>query len=159
MKKILLATAILLAILGGLYLMQNYFNQGDIFSFGNKKPTVTIGNQTFQVTIAKNQKDREVGLSQTKSISQNQGMIFLFDKPDHYAFWMKDMKFPIDIIYINNDTIVTIKSNALPPKSGESPAIYTPTEPSNKVLEIQAGLSDKYHFKNGDKVKYENIGN
>ena len=67
------------------------------------------------------------------------------------------MKLPIDIIYINNDQIVTIQSNVLPPKEEESPIVYIPTEPSDKVLEINAGLSEKYGFKKGDVVKIKNL--
>lgn len=159
MKKILLWFALLLIIVGGIVLVQNYQKKGGI-SFLKKPSIVTIDSHSFKVTVANSQKTREVGLSETKSISPDQGMIFLFDKPDLYSFWMKNMKFSIDIIYINNDTIVTIKNNAQPPKNNkESPIIYTPTAPSDKVLEIQAGLSEKYKFKNGDKVKYENLGN
>lgn len=152
MKKVLLAFAILLILIGGLVLVQNYQKNGRISIF-KKTPVITIDAQSFKVTVAASQQEREIGLSKTKSISSNQGMIFLFDKPDFYSFWMKNMQFPIDIIYINNDTIVTIKANAQSPKNNnENLIIYTPTEPANRVLEIQGGLSEKYKFKNGDKV-------
>lgn len=159
MKKILLLFALLLIIIGGVVLAQNYLKEGKMSIF-KKTPNITIGSHNFKVAVAASQQELEVGLSETKSLSQNQGMIFLFEKPDYYSFWMKNMKFPIDIIYINQDTIVTIKNNVAPPKNNnEIPIIYTPTEPSDKVLEIQANLSKKYNFKKGDKVKYENLGN
>jgi uncharacterized membrane protein (UPF0127 family) len=72
---------------------------------------------------------------------------------------MKNMKFPIDIIFINNDQIVTIQNEAQVIKGQENPTIYSSTGPADKVLEIQAGLSKKYNFKAGDRVKYENLGN
>ncbi len=160
MKKVLLAFAFLLIVLGVMHLTQNYLNREGTFSFFKKTPIVTINGNNFRVIVATSQQEREIGLSETKQLSQNQGMIFLFDKPDYYPFWMKNMKFPIDIIYINKDIIMTIKSNVqLPKDNKENPTIYTPTAPSDKVLEIQAGLSEKYNFKNGDKVKYENLGN
>lgn len=159
MKKILLVFALLLIVTGAMFFTQNYLT-GTKLSFYKKNPIVTIGERNFKVVVAASQQEREVGLSETKSLQQDQGMIFLFEKPDYYPFWMKNMQFPIDIIYINNGTIVTIKNNAEPPKNkNESLTIYTPTAPSDKVLEIQAGLSKKYNFKNGDKVKYENLGN
>jgi uncharacterized protein len=159
MKKILLILAILVVVILGLYFIQKYSKNG-ILPIGNNIPTVTIGNNSFKVSIAASGKDQEIGLSETNSIAANQGMIFLFKVPGYYSFWMKNMKFPIDILYINNDTIVTIINDAKAPKnSAESLTIYAPTQPADKVLEIQAGLSNKYHFKNGDKVKYENIGN
>lgn len=158
MKKVLLLFALLLIIIGGLVLIQNYLKEGDV-SFFKKTPIVTINNRKFKVAIASSQQEKEIGLSKTKSISENQGMIFLFEKPDYYSFWMKNMKFSIDIIYINNDTIVTIKNNVPLIKDKENPTIYSPTQPADKVLEIQAGLSEKYKFRNGDKVIYENLSN
>lgn len=159
MKKILLLFALLLIVIGGVVFVQNYLKDGKM-SFFLKTPIVTIGNHNFKVAVAASQQEREVGLSEAKSLQQNQGMIFLFEKPDYYSFWMRHMKFPIDIIYINKDAIVTIRNNAQPPNGNtESPTIYTPTAPSDKVIEIQAGLSEKYNFKSGDKVKYENLGN
>jgi uncharacterized protein len=159
MKKVLLVFALFLIVVGALYFTQNYIKGGGILVPLKGTLTVTIDNHVFKVAKAASQKEREIGLSETKSISQDQGMLFLFDKPDYYPFWMKNMEFSIDIIYISNDTIVTIKENAQPPKNKENSIIYTPAKPSDKVLEIQSGLSKKYNFKNGDKVKYENLGN
>ncbi|MBI4096721.1 MAG: DUF192 domain-containing protein [Candidatus Levybacteria bacterium] len=151
MKKVLLAFALLLILTFGMVFAQNKLKT---------KPTAAINNRIFELDIADSQKEREVGLSETESLSENQGMIFIFDKPGYYSFWMKNMKFPIDIIYINKDTIVTIKNNVKPPKDNkESPIIYAPTALADRVLEIQAGLSEKYNFKNGDKVQYENLSN
>lgn len=152
MKKVFLLFGFLLLVIGGVVFMQNYINGGNI-SFFKKTPTVTINGQSFKATTATTEPEREIGLSNTASLPQDQGMIFIFEKPDFYSFWMKNMKFPIDIIYINNDTIVTIASNAQPPKeNNENLIIYTPTAQADKVLEISAGLSEKYKFKNGDKV-------
>lgn len=160
MRKVLFLFAILLLITGGIYFVQKYVNGGGKFELFKKTSTITIDSQSFKVTVASSQQDREIGLSKTNSLAQDQGMIFLFDKPDYYSFWMKNMKFPIDIIYINKDTVVTIKNNAPAPKnSSESLIIYTPTEPADKVLEINAGLAEKFKFKNGDKVIYENLSN
>ena len=157
MKKVLLLFALLLVVIGGVVLAQNYLKEGKISLF-KKSPTIIIGDHKFEVNVADSQEEREIGLSKAQSLSDNQGMVFLFEKPDYYSFWMKNMKFPIDIIYINGQEVVTIQSNVQPPTSPtESPIIYSPTEPSDKVLEIKAGLSEKYNFKKGDKVKIENL--
>lgn len=159
MKKVLLVFGLLLVIIGGIVLLQNYLKTKNFISF-NKTAKITINNHTFELKVAKSGQEKEIGLSETNSLPENQGMLFIFDKPDYYSFWMKNMKIPIDIIYINNDQIVSIENNAQPAKnSDENPIIYTPTEPSDKVLEINAGLSEKYSFKKGDKVKYENLSN
>ncbi|MEK7534060.1 MAG: DUF192 domain-containing protein [Patescibacteria group bacterium] len=124
----------------------------------DKRPTVTINKYTFNLYVAKTPKDREIGLSKYNNIPQNFGMIFLFDKPDFYSFWIKDMKFPIDIIFIRNGRIVTIHKNVKPPtNSNENPPIYRSSEPADIVLEINAGLSEKYNFKEGDVMRLDNV--
>lgn len=120
-----------------------------------KTPKITINNHTFNLYIAKTSQDKEVGLSKYSNLSQNQGMLFLFGTLSNYSFWMKDMKFPIDIIFIGNNRIVEIYQKLQPPKEGQNLTIYRPPELSDTVLEINAGLSEKYGFKNGDSVKID----
>jgi uncharacterized protein len=161
MKKILLLTLIFLIIAGGLYYVNNYSKKGVLSVFTSGKiPSVSVANRKFKVVIAKTPKELQIGLSETKSLSNDQGMVFIFDRADYYPFWMKNMKFPIDIIYINKDTVATIINNAKAPKNNnENLTVYTPTTSSDKVLEINSGLAQKYNFKIGDKVTYENLGN
>lgn len=141
---------ILLAIPGIIILILLVIN----FSLNKNKSFVTINDKTFYVDVAKTDLEREKGLSIYNSLSENKGMIFTFKTPDYYAFWMKDMKFAIDIIYIRNNRIIAIYENVKPPKtSDEKPTIIKPNEKSDAVLEINANLSKKYNFKIGDFVK------
>jgi len=157
MKLIFALFAILLAIVGGIAYLQT--NQTNIsLPFGNTTPTATINEQKFNITVAKTPQEKETGLSGKDSLPENSGMLFPFDRPDYYAFWMKDMKFSIDILYINGNKIVTIVENAQPPKSkDEILPIYKPDELADTILEINAGLSKKYNIKKGDLVKIENL--
>lgn len=116
----------------------------------------TIGEHTFLVSVARTPEELQKGLSGRNSLPTDQGMLFVFEKANNYAFWMKDMKFPLDIIFINNDRIVSITKNADPAKEGtNNPPVYTPPQPANRVLEINGGLSDEYGFKVGDQVLFE----
>lgn len=127
---------------------------GSNLSFLRDNKSVTIDGHTFSVTVANSAKDKEVGLSATTSLSENQGMYFPFQPEGYYAFWMKNMKFPIDIIFIHNNHIITIYSRVPAPTSASQILpIYKPTEPTDSVLEISSGLADKYNFKVGDSVK------
>lgn len=116
--------------------------------------TVSIDGHTFYVTLVKTEKDQEIGLSHRSSLPQDQGMLFPFDHPDYYAFWMRDMKFPIDIIYIANKHIVSIYANVPKPTTTDTATlpIYKPNQPADTVLEINAGLANTYHFSVGDTV-------
>ena len=150
MKKFLALFTILLLIVTIVLTAQNHFKTR------SKTPTATIHNHTFKLELAKTQKEKEIGLSAKKTLEKDFGMLFPFEKPSYYSFWMKSMKFPIDIIFINNDRIVTIYKNVSPPKNpSEGLQTFAPKEPADTVLEINAGLSEKYNFKEGDIVKIE----
>lgn len=120
------------------------------------RPSVIINNKAFYVDIAKSDNQKSLGLSIYNSMPEDKGMIFPFERAGIYSFWMKGMKFPIDIIYINNNRVVEIFPELPFPKdSTQNPAIVTPKEKANFVLEINAGLSKKYNFKKGDLVKID----
>lgn len=121
--------------------------------FGGPRAEVTVAEHTLKVEVADSPEEREAGLSKKNSLPENQGMLFVFEQPGEYPFWMKDMKFPIDIIFISGDKIVTIYGNVQPPTSDNpSLPLYSPTAPSDKVLEINAGLAEQYGMKQGDTV-------
>ncbi|MBI5122742.1 DUF192 domain-containing protein [Candidatus Roizmanbacteria bacterium] len=128
------------------------------YQFGNKTSSkmkttsqITINKNVFDVEIVKSDKDKQIGLTKYPSIATNQGMLFIFDQPGFYSFWMKNMKFPIDLIFIHNDTVDFIVENAAPSKD-DNPPSYTPDSSSDKVLEINSGLIKKYNIKKGDKT-------
>jgi uncharacterized membrane protein (UPF0127 family) len=118
------------------------------------KSKVTIDSHTYSVELATTPAQQQQGLSGRASLQQNQGMLFIFPSANRYPFWMKDMKFPLDMIFINNDKIVAIFNNVPVPK-GTNPNLptYTPSVPANQILEINAGQAKKYGFKDGDIVK------
>ena len=79
--------------------------------------------------------------------------IFVFDKSYKYSFWMKDMLFPIDIIWIGEDfSVVDITENAEP---NSYPNLFTPREEALYVLEVNAGFSNEKGLKIGDKVEFK----
>lgn len=147
--KIVLGLLIIAIIIFVVLLM--YGNIKNI-PFVSPQKTITIRNQTFTVSIASSMQEQEKGLSDRASLPQNQGMYFPFSSPGFYAFWMKDMKFPLDIIFINNGKVVTVYKD-LQPGVGNNPPIYKPYQPANAVLEINAGLANKYTISHGDIVK------
>lgn len=89
------------------------------------------------------------GLSGRKELKSDQGMLFVFPEPSYQSFWMKDMKFSIDIIWIDeNFQIVGIEKN-LPP-CGETCPTYESPLPVKYVLEVKAGFSEREKLKEGD---------
>lgn len=117
-----------------------------------KTPRAEINGHTFSLYLAKTASEQEVGLAKYKSIAQNQGMLFLFERSDYYSFWMKNMRFPIDIIFISDDKVVDV-FNDVPVSPNNNLPVYTTKTKADKVLEINAGLAKKYGIKVGSEVK------
>jgi uncharacterized membrane protein (UPF0127 family) len=113
---------------------------------------VEIGSVKVFVDIANTRETQEQGLSGRINLKSDEGMLFVFPRPDKYSFWMKDMLFPLDIIWLNNDLkIVYIKKDASPRSFPES---YAPPENSRYVLEVTAGFAEKNNLKVGDVAKF-----
>lgn len=116
--------------------------------------TVQVNGQTFNTEVPANQAEFNKGLGGRPCILPNQAMLFPFKQPGQYAFWMKDMKFPIDIIWINaNHQVVANKINLQPstyPNSFENPQNL----PSQYVLEIKANRSQELKISLGTVVYF-----
>lgn len=107
---------------------------------------------TINVEIAKTEAELTQGLSNRAGIDQNSGMYFELGQRAVTSFWMKEMLFPLDIIWIDNGTIIGIEKNAPIPTSATIPTFHSPTAVTN-VLEVNGGFSDKNGIKTGDKVE------
>ncbi len=108
---------------------------------------VSINGQKIDVIVADTPKERARGLSGREQLSDREGMLFEFSRPDEYCFWMKDMKFPIDIIWLgSNKQVVDIKSNVSP---DTYPQTFCPNEPAQYVIEVGAGRANEWQISNG----------
>lgn len=123
-------------------------------------PQVIINGQTFFVEVATDLAVQKKGLSGRDSLGANQGMIFSYPSKSVLVFWMKDMNFNIDLLWVNDDKIVGLERNMLKPVTGTEDKDllnYRSPEAVNRVLEINSGLIDRYGIKIGDKLDYKNI--
>jgi uncharacterized membrane protein (UPF0127 family) len=118
---------------------------------------IEIANHLINLEIADTNTKRELGLSGHKPLADDQGMLFVFNNIGKYPFWMKDMLFPIDIIWLEPSNIegvlnvVYIEKNAQP---NSYPATFGGQIDAQYVLEVNAGFSDKNNLKIGDQVKF-----
>jgi len=80
---------------------------------------------------------------------KNQGMLFLFDQPGWYSFWMQGMRFPLDIVFLNNGKVMDVASDLPPPSSLSIPAAYIPKAPANQVIELNAGQAQALGWRPG----------
>lgn len=124
------------------------------FKPSNLTQRACIKEACFNLEIAQTPEERQKGLMFRSSLNQDAGMLFIFPEEGIYPFWMKNTLIPLDIIWINKDKkIIHIENNVPPCKEDPCPS-YSPEEKALYVLEINAGLSKKYEFKEGDKVKF-----
>lgn len=104
---------------------------------GVPKPTGSALPTTIEV--ADTQATRAQGLSGRDALAGDSGMLFVFGSDDRHGFWMKDMKFAIDILWLGADgTIVDVASNVGP---DTYPTIFEPAQPARFVLEVPAGYT------------------
>ena len=109
----------------------------------------------FEVILAKDDNTRRKGLSIVSSLERNQGMLFLFPIEGVHRFWMKGMRFPIDILWFNaNGELCDIKERAKPE---DYPTTYTPECISSYVLEIPARSVKAFHLEKGDTINLSHI--
>ena len=121
-----------------------------------KQDQIKIGDAVFSVEVASTTVQEARGLSFRESLPDGQGMLFLFSKPTVQNFWMKDMNFPLDMIWIGGDTVLGFTENALPQPGAPlwSLKLYNSPDGTDKVLEVNAGIVAKHHIKVGDKAQF-----
>lgn len=118
----------------------------------NNYPELTIGKNKISVELALTEEQRAQGLSGRDSLDSGKGMLFVYDGYYIPKFWMKDMKFPIDIIWIKDDVVAGAARN-LPPEGSDPQQTYEPLTFVNYALEVPAGYVDAHQIRIGDKVE------
>ena len=123
-----------------------------LFVIKYNQNTLYINNTKFYIKVANTPQERTQGLSGTSILGSSKGMLFTFPYPGEYGFWMKDMNYSLDIIWISTDKKVVSDSMSLAPST--YPRVYYPTAPAKYVLEVDAGTSKKLNIHDGTTVKF-----
>lgn len=117
--------------------------------------TVELPKGTISVEVADTPQAREQGLSGRSGLDANEGLLFVFDHPGRYAFWMKDMRFPIDIVWINEEGVVVHVENAVSPDTyfkENPPRTFVNTPYASYVLELASGEAERHGVYLGTKA-------
>lgn len=135
------------------FTLENTKEKTEIKDFNfNQVNYVYFGNTKVRVELAIDEETQARGLSGRETLAEDQGMLFVFTKPDKYFFWMKDMKFAIDIIWLDKyGKIIYIKRDAKPESYPETFGI---AEDAKFVLEVVSGFADKNKLKVGDGIVF-----
>ncbi len=118
-------------------------------------PTVTIRGNSISVTIADTEASRELGLGGRTGLAPDEGMLFVFPVDDTYGFWMKDMLFPIDILWSAADGRIVYMQERV--ATSTYPAVFTPNIPAHTVLELPAGYAHAHGIQAGDTMTFSGV--
>jgi len=128
---------------------------GIILSGCQSTPVVLLDDQRLVVEVADSPDTQTQGLSNRPSLPENTGMIFIFNEYRRRNFWMKEMQFPIDMIWISDTRVVGIEKNVPTPTSSQL-LIYTSPEAVNYVVEVNAGWADRHGISVGSSFRLLN---
>ena len=145
----LLALALALAGFGGGALLPG----DDVPPAG---PAVRVGEAEFLVELAITTEEKTQGLSDRPSLAPDTGMLFVYQSEGRPSFWMRNMHFPLDILWIGQDCTVVDASLGVP-LPGQTLAqlpTYSPSVPTLHVLEINAGEAAANGVQTGDAVEF-----
>lgn len=128
-------------------LLVDKFANGGQFEFDDKeKVEISINDEDYDVLVFRTEEEKEIGLQNVESMDDDEGGIFVYDKPQHVDFWMKDTSIPLDIIFVDeNNTVTSVKQGE--PNSEE----YISEDNVKYVIELNANSG----IKSGDKVVFE----
>jgi uncharacterized protein len=119
--------------------------------------TVRVDQARVRAEVATSSQKLAKGLMGRAPLSDDQGMLFVYDEPSSPPIWMKGMTFPIDIVWISRDTVTQVTPNVPPAKKGvasEDLPRYKPDGPVDKVLETSAGWAKRHSVQPGDPVRF-----
>jgi uncharacterized membrane protein (UPF0127 family) len=113
--------------------------------------TIQLDGNVISVSVAGTDAARQLGLGGRTGLAPNEGMLFVFQADGTYAFWMKDMHFSIDIIWISSDDHIVYMAQNISPDT--YPHSFVPTSSARYVLELPAGYAAAHGVQLGDTVQ------
>lgn len=117
-----------------------------------KTPSVEIKGKTYSIEVAEDEASRAHGLMERESMPADHGMLFVFQDDAPRAFWMKNCKFPQDMLFFDADRrLVSVQRNVPPCHADPCPG-YSSGAPARYVLELNAGQADQIGVHPGDEM-------
>jgi uncharacterized protein len=156
MKKFLVQSiALLIVTAAAFYVYTSRVTQLPFLPSSQSLDVIEINGKEIKVEIADSSQERSKGLGGRESLASDSGMLFIFPDKGQYSFWMKGLKFPLDLIWIRDDVVVDIIENVPSPRPNqqdEDLPIYQSRIEVDKVLEVNAGVVERFQIKVGDKI-------
>jgi len=120
-------------------------------------PQVCHANDCVSVEVVSKEADLEKGLMYRSSMDGDKGMLFVFPKEDKYAFWMKNMQFNLDMLWIGSDGKIVYTAKDVPACRQDPCPVYDPGQNARYVLEVNTGYTGAHHWNLGDKLDLRGV--
>jgi hypothetical protein len=119
--------------------------------------TVHVGDATFHAEVVLTRSQRALGLSNRDTLAPDGAMVFVFATPNNAALWMKDMRFPLDFIWVSADKrVVKVDQNVPAPTEGQTQLPrYRSGQDIQYILEVNAGTVEELGIATGDAVTFD----
>jgi uncharacterized membrane protein (UPF0127 family) len=151
MKILLDIFIIIILFFTGFYFYTQYWDSIKYAFFGPEvQYTIYLGSKALNVTIADEPEERIQGLSGVTSLTDFNGKLFIFDTDEKHGIWMKDMLFPIDIIWIDKNLMVIDIAENVDPST--YPRVYAPKNSARFALEVNAFFVSTTKIAIGDRL-------
>jgi uncharacterized membrane protein (UPF0127 family) len=145
----LVGVVLLVGVIGAVYAYKTH-KTTEPLKFTSNTTQFTADGHTFTLEIANTDNKQRLGLGKRSGLPEDHGMLFTYDNSASRCFWMKDMQFSIDIIWLDADRRVTHIEPNLSPDT--YPKAYCPKAGAMYVLELRAGMAKTINLKVGDLV-------
>jgi len=106
-------------------------------------PLTLPSGTVLQVEVMVKDEDRAMGLMFRPSLPKDRGMLFIFERPDFHGIWMKNCRFPIDIVWLDEERKVVHVAESVPPCKAEPCPVYNPLRRAAYVVELNAGQAKR----------------
>ena len=122
---------------------------------GARQPWVELGNQRYAIEIADDDAERARGLMFRDALPSGHGMLFIHDAEEPQAYWMKNTKIALDILYFDDERKLVAQQRDVPPCSlGDGCPSYPSDAPARYVLELNAGEAARLQLKDGAELRF-----
>lgn len=140
-----LVTFVVLGVLALILLVASLLSAGG----GDR---MAVNGEMFSYEVSDSVEERALGLSGREGMPQDHAMLFIFPAPIQSGIWMKDMNFPIDIVWLDtNKTVIYLEEDVAPETY---PEIFYPDTKANYVVEFNAGTAESIGLEIGDTLKF-----
>lgn len=118
-------------------------------------PWVELGGQRFSVEIADDDAERERGLMFRDAMPEANGMLFIHERQEPLAYWMKNTRIALDILYFDDARKLVAQQRDVPPCTlGDRCPPYPSDAPARYVLELNAGQAEKLGLREGAELRF-----